>query len=124
MDERVGISESLKHLAEDQYVEVMFARTQEEAQRCRELLEGHAIPARVERPDPAAQVSGVSVLVPSDHLDDASEILALEAQEEDEEFDDGVFDDADDDEYEDDDDDDFDDDDDDDDDAEGVEEDE
>jgi len=113
VDEDVGLNDSLEQLGDGAFVEVMFAKTQDEAVRCRDLLEKHSIPARVEPPVVDSRIAGVSVLVPGTRLDDASELLALSAADEEDEPDDGGFDDSDDDDDYDDDDDDFDDDDDD-----------
>lgn len=61
------------------YVEVMYAKSHEEATGCRDLLEGQAIPARVEESANMPDISGVAVLVPDDRFIEASELLASQA---------------------------------------------
>ncbi|MEE8170914.1 MAG: hypothetical protein V3T70_10235 [Phycisphaerae bacterium] len=57
------------------YVAVMFATNHGEAEVCRSVLDEHGIPARIE-PDAAdRRTPGISVLVPSDYLVDASGLL-------------------------------------------------
>lgn len=90
-------------------VEVMYARTMGEATHCCELLRGQGIHAQVEG-RPSDKACGIAVMVPSDRFIEASEYLALNLEN----SDDDDFSDVDEDEDEDDDDaDDFDDDDDD-----------
>jgi len=59
------------------YVAVMFAESQGEADRCRQLLEMHGIPARLEAD---AHVTGrraeISVLVPGSRLEEASDLVS------------------------------------------------
>lgn len=90
-------------------VEVMYARTMGEATHCCELLRGREIHAQIEGKT-SDKACGIAVMVPSDRFIEASEFLALNLED----LDDDDFSDVDEDEGEDDDDaDDFDDDDDD-----------
>lgn len=114
---------SLERTSNEGYVEVMFAKSLDEATGCRSYLEEQRIPALIEQVRRGRAGIGVAVLVPENRLVEASEYLAARDQEEeeeefddeleDEEFDDEFDDDDeyDDDDYEDDDDDDSDDDD-------------
>lgn len=88
------------------FVEVLFARTQDEAESNRLYLEEHAIPARVETDPVMPSRSGIALLVPPARLIEASEALVVKAQEDDEfDDDDDEFDlDDDSDDYEDEDD--------------------
>lgn len=71
---------------DSQFVPVMFARSGEEAERYRDLLEDHGVPAMIgsERdaeaegasPSGPSMTHGVEVLVPEALLDEASEIIA------------------------------------------------
>ena len=62
------------------FVEVMFAKSPDEAAGCRDLLEQQNIPARVEGETEVSRRSGIAVLVPSNWLIQASELLANRAQ--------------------------------------------
>lgn len=95
------------------FVEVLFARSRNEAERCCRRLEAVSIPAQVESAASLPSECGVAVLVPAARLVEASEILTRMAH--DDEDDDFEIDDDEDDDYGSDDDDlEFDDDDDDD----------
>ena len=60
------------------YVEVMYAKSHEEATDCRDLLEAQSIPARIEKSARMPSLSGVAVLVPNDRFIEASELLACQ----------------------------------------------
>jgi hypothetical protein len=62
------------------FVEVMFAKSLDEAKECCHLLEDVQIPSRFENGPDADR--GVAVLVPEDRLVDASELLATRVQHE------------------------------------------
>ncbi len=96
--------------AEAEFVEVMFAKSPDEACECCTLLEDRGISARVNFDGGNVRDTGVPVLVPADRLDDAAELLAMRVQDDDEEDGDDLGD-ADPADDEDDEDDDFDDDD-------------
>lgn len=103
------------------FVPVVFADNQTEAERLRALLEAHDIPTLIDAPDPEVADSpslagGIPLLVHAGMFDEATEILALDDKDtspdkNDADKDDADEDDADDldDDYEDDDEDDFDD---------------
>ncbi len=71
--------------AEAEFVEVMFAKSSDEASQCRTLLEDRGIAARVRFDGGDVRDTGVPVLVPADCLDDAAELLAMRVQDDDEE---------------------------------------
>lgn len=85
MDNYMGTTDTLNAPDQEDLVEVMFARNSAEAKACiRELLASN-IPARMEGGKGMGGGYGVAVLVPSDRLILASEILAAKAQDEEEE---------------------------------------
>lgn len=91
--------------AEQTMVTAMFAGSQDEAERCCELLKENGIPATLgEDEDGQSRRAGIPLLVPESLLESASEILSARSEDD---VQDGL--DADEDEEEDDDDDDFDD---------------
>lgn len=116
MDETMGPSNTMNCTGEKDFVEVMFARSMPEARDFVSYLLEQEIPARLENTGGAVPACGVAILVPSDRMIEAAELLAARVDAEDdsdevegeEEFDD-LDDDYDD---EDDEDDEFDDDDD------------
>lgn len=114
VDDKVGTSGAVNDIDGASLVEVMFARTEDEATVCCSLLEEHDIHATLSRTGIEDDDRGVAILVPEANQDEALELLALRAQDddgdEDEIEDETDDDDDDDDEF----DDDFDDDDDDD----------
>ena len=60
-----------------EYVAVVYAESQDGAERCLTLLETHGIPAVIEETTPRRRrTSGISVLVPDGRLDEASDLLA------------------------------------------------
>ncbi|MBX3395632.1 MAG: hypothetical protein KF841_09720 [Phycisphaerae bacterium] len=80
------------------FVEVFFARSRSEADRCCRRLEAVSIPAQVESAASLPSECGVAVLVPSTRLVEASEILTRMAHDdEDEDFE--IDDDDEDDDY-------------------------
>ncbi len=92
-----------------QFVSVMFARNGEDAERYRELLEDHGVPAIIgqehapqaldDSPPRPSMTRGVEVMVPEELLDEASEIIAdREDLDEFTAIDDGMDDDEDEDE--------------------------
>lgn len=101
---------AVQRTSEAEFVEVMFAKSSDEASRCCALLEDKGIPARVRFDGGNVRDTGVPVLVPADCLDDAAELLAARVQDDDEEdvddFGDTDADDDEDDEFDDDQDDD------------------
>lgn len=118
MEEQKGMMSGIRFSSDEEFVEVVFARSSSEARQFVGMLQEHEIPAQLESGAAAARESGVAVLVPSDRLVEASECLSAFAQLEDEDVEsDDDIDDLDDDyDDSDDDEDDFDDDDEDDDD--------
>ena len=76
---------TVQRTAEAEFVEVMFAKSSDEASQCRTLLEDRGIAARVRFDGGNVRDSGVPVLVPADCLDDAAELLAMRVQDDDEE---------------------------------------
>ena len=78
MDE--GSRKVLDKVGGADYVEVMFAKTLEEAKACCSLLEEENIPARYEKSADATD-DGIAILVPEDHFVDATEILSSRTQE-------------------------------------------
>lgn len=93
-----------------EFVEVLFARTRDEADGWRRALESRSIPSQIENLPQLPAPCGVAVLVPGGQLVDASEVLVRMAHDEDED-DFEIEDDDDDAEFEDEDDVDLDDDD-------------
>ncbi len=63
------------------FVEVIFAKSVDEAEDHRTILEERSIPAFVERAPEKPSQSGVAVLVPSDRLVEASEVLTINAHD-------------------------------------------
>ena len=116
VDDKVGTSEAVNDLDDVGLVEVMFARTEDEATACCTLLEEHDIHAKLSRTGIEDDDRGVAILVPEANQDEALELLALRAQDDDSDGDEDEIEDETDDDDDDDDelDDDFDDDDDDD----------
>ncbi len=111
VDESMGSVSAAGESESAAFVEVMFARSLGEAAHCCELLRGQDILAQVEN-GASGKSCGIAVMVPNDRFIEASEFLALNLDNSD---DDDEFSDTDSDDEEDDDADDFDDDDDDDD---------
>ena len=116
-----GSDSIARPITEADFVEVMFARTSDEASHFRSFLSQKAIPALVERNPELPDQCGVAVLVPSEKLVEASQQITWLMAHDDDDDEDVEFDDDDDDhdddldDFDDDDDDsDFDDDDDDD----------
>ncbi len=75
---------TVQRTAEAEFVEVMFAKSSDEASQCRTLLEDRGISARVRFDGGDVRDTGVPVLVPADCLDDAAELLAMRVQDDDE----------------------------------------
>lgn len=120
MDETMGTANTVNYAEQTDFVEVMYARSLQEARECISFLLERDVPSRLETERGMQPDYGVAVLVPTDRLVEASELLAAMAQLEEEgeeaeedELDDDVDDDLDDDDDDFDDDDDLDDDDDD-----------
>lgn len=63
------------------FVEVIFAKSVDEAEDHRTILEERSIPALVEPAPEEPSQSGVAVLVPSDRLVEASEVLTMNAHD-------------------------------------------
>jgi hypothetical protein len=82
IEEKTGCSNTRGQADELHYVEVMFARTADEASSCCSLLQDHRIPSRTAG-GPEIDDRGVAVLVPDMYQDDALEILAMRAQDDD-----------------------------------------
>lgn len=104
-DESHGSPDVLERVdAGDEFVEVMFARSAEQANGAVGYLAQREIPARVESNAGLSPDCGVAVLVPSARLMSASEILAARTDDEEEtddsddseEFEDEIDDDEDD----------------------------
>ncbi len=90
VDEGIGSGGLLQKVEQVSFVEVMFAKSLDEADGCRSFLLERQIPARLEMDPNVAKRCGIAVLVPADRLIEASELLASKAQDDDdfEEFDD------------------------------------
>lgn len=88
VDEDIGPENTIERTGDESFVEVMFAKSLDEAAGCRTLLLERRIPARVEVDSEIAKRCGIAVLVPADRLIEASELLASRAQDEDGDFDD------------------------------------
>lgn len=114
VDDKVGMSGSVNDVDGAGLVEVMFARSEDEATVCCSLLEEHDIHATLSRTGIEDDDRGVAILVPEANQDEALELLALRAQDDDDGDEDDIDDETDDDDDDDDELDDFDDDDDDD----------
>lgn len=80
MEEGFGSRKVLDKVGGAEYVEVMFAKSLEEAKSCCTLLEEENIPARYEKSDETAD-GGIAILVPESHFVDATEILSSRTQE-------------------------------------------
>jgi len=63
------------------FVEVIFAKSVDEAEDHRTTLEGRSIPAFVEPAPEEPSLCGVAVLVPSNRLIEASEVLTMNAHD-------------------------------------------
>ena len=114
VDDKLGTGGAVNDVDDAGLVEVMFARTEDEATVCCSLLEEHDIHAKLSRTGIEDDDRGVAILVPEANQDEALELLALRAQDDDGDEDD-IEEETDDDDDDDDElDDDFDDDDDDD----------
>jgi hypothetical protein len=100
-DEGVGSQDTIGASQTSGFVEVMFARTVDEAQECCVLLNAQDIDARIEGIQRPGRSGGIAVLVPDDRFIEASEFLAVNLQDvtddEDEVEDEEEMDDADDD---------------------------
>ncbi|MCG8408240.1 MAG: hypothetical protein MI923_23820 [Phycisphaerales bacterium] len=102
VEQIISFGNTLQEVDRCDFVEVIFARTRNEAGDYRALLEGHGIASRIETGLHTPSQYGVAVLIPKDRLVEASEILTIQAQEPDD--DDFYYEDEDDeDDYEDDD---------------------
>lgn len=86
----VDLAGAVEHSADEAFVEVMFARTEREAARCRGLLVECGIPARAQPDGDDIADRGVPVLVPPACLEEAAEVLATQVQDDDE-GDDGLL---------------------------------
>jgi len=81
--EETGIRRIHGGKEDDGFVEVVFAKSPVEASGCRDLLQEQNIPAFVESNAGVNLRSGIAVLVPSDRLVEASDLLATHPQEDD-----------------------------------------
>lgn len=79
----IGGGQALDEQGNTAFVEVLFARTPDEAADCRHLLEARGIPARVESGTQDGRHGDIAVLVAADRLVDASELLTSQDQAED-----------------------------------------
>jgi hypothetical protein len=107
-DKPLGTNDPLDESANLRFVEVMFAKSDDEAIGCRDLLAEQDIPARIEDTEHRNCRSGIAVLVPSDRVVEASELLVTRPQDDNNEtYDNADLDDAgsDEDDFEDDEDD-------------------
>jgi hypothetical protein len=73
------------------FVPVVFAEGREKAEQLRAVLETHHIPTLIDPPDPdgldvVSSGTGVPLLVPSDMFDEATEILAVQDDEDEEDM--------------------------------------
>jgi hypothetical protein len=96
VEEGLDSGNALDRTENGQFVEVMFAKSTDQASVCCDFLEQQQIPARLEPAAVSARSSGVAVLVPADRLVEASELLASLAHDEEEEVGDEDVDDVDD----------------------------
>jgi hypothetical protein len=106
VEEGVGSQDTVGASQEIGFVEVMFAKTMDEAKECCSMLNTQDIDARIEGLAQVGRKSGIAVLVPDDRFIEASEFLAVNLQDV---SDDDVEEDDDTDDADDDDDDDLDD---------------
>jgi hypothetical protein len=89
VDEGAGSRDASDGVEDAGLVEVMFAKSLSEAVGCRSLLQEQNIPARVEDDSAAGRRCGIAILVPSDRLIEASELLATRVQDDGQPEDDG-----------------------------------
>lgn len=82
-----GLGSGLRTAGAEPFVEVMYARSRDEAALCRDLLEDALIPSRVQGDSENIPDRGLPVLVPPHFLDDAAALLALRDQDDDEDGD-------------------------------------
>ena len=80
MEEGIGARKVLDTVGGADFVEVMFAKSLEEAKACCTLLEEENIPARYEQTSDATD-GGIAVSVPEGRFVDATEILSSRTQE-------------------------------------------
>ncbi len=83
IDQGFGSERVVQQAGEGTFVEVCYAQSMEDASSLCKLLEQHAIKALVETDPTIPDECGVAVLVGSDRLVEASEILTLEPQQHD-----------------------------------------
>lgn len=77
MEHGLGAGQVIPLAGDACFVEVIFAKSVDEAEDHRTILEERSIPAFVEPAPEEPSLSGVAVLVPSDRLIDASEVLTM-----------------------------------------------
>ena len=80
-DEGVGSQDTVGASQTEGFVEVMFAKTLDEAKECCVLLNAQEIDARIEGLQRSAHSGGIAVLVPDDRFIEASEYLAVNLQD-------------------------------------------
>src|SRR5262245_48704301 len=80
MEEGIGARKVLDPVAGGDFVEVMFAKTLEEAKACCAVLAEENISARYEKSSDASD-GGIAILVPESHFVDATEILSSRTQD-------------------------------------------
>lgn len=83
VEQIIGFGNTLQEVDNTDFVEVVFARTLDEARDYCTLLEEHSISSRIEPGLHSASQCGVAVLIPHDRLIEASEILTIQAQDHD-----------------------------------------
>src|SRR5262245_11396859 len=103
-EEGVSSQDTVGTSQTESFVEVMFAKTLDEAKECCTLLNAQDIDARIEGLAVAGRKSGIAVLVPDNRFIEASEFLAVNLQDTDDEVEDEDDDDMDVDDDDDDDD--------------------
>lgn len=80
MEEGIGARKVLDTVAGGDFVEVMFAKSLEEAKACCAVLAEENIAARYEKSSDATD-GGIAILVPESHFVDATEILSSRTQD-------------------------------------------
>jgi hypothetical protein len=80
-EEGVSSQDTVGASQTESFVEVMFAKTMDEAKECCTMLNAQDIDARIEGLALAGSKGGIAVLVPDDRFIEASEFLAINLQD-------------------------------------------
>ena len=81
LEEGVSSQDTVGAVQSGSFVEVMFARSMDEARECCSLLSAQDIQARIEGVASSSRKGGIAVLVPDDRFIEASEFLAVNLQD-------------------------------------------